>query len=119
MKDKKIIGAFQRRSGLRQNMPLHICGEAVLLDYVPKDAQKILDLGTGNGRLLKLLQIDRPQMQAVALDFSPTMLETARDSFNGDARIRVIDHDLSNPLPGLGYYDAVVSSFAIHHLTRT
>jgi tRNA (cmo5U34)-methyltransferase len=36
-------------------------GEAVLLDFVPRDARRILDLGTGDGRLLALLRIDRPR----------------------------------------------------------
>ena len=35
-------------------------GEAALLDFVPKDARRILDLGAGDGRLLALLRIDRP-----------------------------------------------------------
>lgn len=35
-------------------------GEAVLLDHVPKTVQRILNLGTGDGRLLALLKIDRP-----------------------------------------------------------
>ena len=92
-------------------------GEAVLLDLVPRTARRILDLGTGDGRLLALLLIDRPDAAGVAADFSPTMLAAASDRFRGDPRVEVIEHDLDEPLPGLGIFDVVVSSFAIHHCT--
>jgi tRNA (cmo5U34)-methyltransferase len=58
-------------------IPRRTEGEATLLELVPKQAQRLLDLGTGDGRLLALLKIQRPQAQAVALDFSPTMLAAA------------------------------------------
>ncbi len=91
-------------------------GEAVLLDHVTKDVTRILDLGTGDGRLIKLLKIDRPNVEAVAIDTSPTMLKSAKGYFANDPRVKILNHDLSLPLPDLGYFDAVVSSFAIHHL---
>jgi tRNA (cmo5U34)-methyltransferase len=92
-------------------------GEAVLLEYVPKNARRILDLGTGDGRLLALLKIERPQAMSVALDFSPTMLQAARARFAENPTIKVVEHNLDQSLPKLGRFDAVVSSFAIHHCT--
>lgn len=91
-------------------------GESVLLDHVPRGTPRILDLGTGDGRLLALLEADRPAMLGVGLDFSALMLGAARERFAGDERIELVEHDLAEPLPALGRFDAVVSSMAIHHL---
>jgi SAM-dependent methyltransferase len=90
-------------------------GDGALLSFIPKDARRILDLGTGDGRLLALLLIDRPEAEGVALDFSPTMLEAARQRFAGNTRVRVVKHNLDQTLPELGKFDAIVSGFAIHH----
>lgn len=75
----------------------------------------MLDLGTGDGRLLALLQADRSEMVGVGLDFSALMLAGARKRFAEDERVELVEHDLAEPLPPLGGFDAVVSSFAIHH----
>ena len=92
-------------------------GESVLLDHVPRGTPRVLDLGTGDGRLLALLKADRPAMLGVGLDFSALMLDAARERFAGEERIELVEHDLAEPLPAaLGRFDAVVSSMAIHHL---
>ena len=44
------------------------------------------------------------------------MIAAAQARFAGDERVSVITLDLNDPLPDLGSFDAVVSSFAIHHL---
>jgi SAM-dependent methyltransferase len=78
---------------------------------------RVLDLGSGDGRLLGLVKLARPQAAAVALDFSDTMLDRLHMRFAPDASVRIVAHDLDWPLPGsLGVFDAVVSSFAIHHV---
>ena len=63
-----------------------------------------------------MLLRDRPEATGVGLDLSEVMLAAARERFAGDERVELVQHDLADPLPSLGRFDAVVSSMAIHHL---
>ena len=94
-------------------------GESVLLDHVPDNAKRILDLGTGDGRLIRLLKTRRSHKEreeAVVIDVSHTMLKKVKENFTSDNTVKIIEHDLQNHLPELEQFDAIVSSFAIHHL---
>ena len=97
-------------------IPHRVEGEAALLEFLPPRPQRILDLGSGGGRLLALVKAARPGGQYVALDFSPTMLQALHQLFEAESQVTVVAHDLDKHLPPLGSFDAVVSSFAIHHL---
>lgn len=97
------------------SIPHRTEGEAVLLDFMPQKVKRILDLGTGDGRLLALLLIDHPDAEGIALDFSPTMIQEARERFKDNPKVQVVDHNMDHPLPDLGQFDVIVSSFAIHH----
>jgi tRNA (cmo5U34)-methyltransferase len=91
-------------------------GEGVLLDHVPRGARRILDLGTGDGRLLALLRLERPDSTGVGVDVSEPMLKAARERFADQHGIELVRHDLAESIPDLGSFDAVVSCFAIHHV---
>jgi tRNA (cmo5U34)-methyltransferase len=93
-------------------------GESALLEFIPAVPRRILDLGTGDGRLLALALSAYPEAEAVAIDFSPAMLKAARKRFSGNSRVRVLEHNLDSFLPDCGKLDAVISSFAIHHLVH-
>lgn len=103
-------------------------GESALLEFIPANARRILDLGTGDGRLLALAKSaltsrdtdhnDHPKVEAVAIDFSPAMLEAAGKRFAADSSVAVVAHNLDYPLPAIGKFDAVISCFAIHHLVH-
>jgi SAM-dependent methyltransferase len=114
--------------GRAASVPHRTEGEAALLEFVPLTTRRILDLGTGDGRLLALVKGDLterlrdekplPRIEAVAVDFSPTMLKAANRRFAGDSSVAIRMHNLDYPLPDIGKFDAIVSCFAIHHLTH-
>ncbi len=46
-------------------------GEAVLIDCIPENTKRVLDIGTGDGRLIKLIKYNVPNIdEVVALDVS-------------------------------------------------
>ena len=111
---KKALEYLQRAD----TIPHRVEGEATLLEFIPPSAKKVLDLGSGAGRLMGLVKSLLPQAEFVALDYSPAMIEHFHAAFPGEDRVQLVTHDMQNPLPALGAFDAVVSSFAIHHLTH-
>jgi tRNA (cmo5U34)-methyltransferase len=100
------------------SIPHRTEGESALLEFLPQTTRRVLDLGTGDGRLLALVKREHPNTEAVAIDFSPAMIEAVKNRFAGDSSVAVVAHNLDNPLPDLGSFDAVVSCFAIHHVVH-
>jgi len=80
------------------SIPHRVEGESALLEFIPPTAQRILDLGTGDGRLLDLVKLDHPDATAVAIDFSPVMLGAAQKRFGGNSSVAVMAHNLDRHL---------------------
>jgi tRNA (cmo5U34)-methyltransferase len=101
------------------SIPHRAEGEAALLEWMPESPARVLDLGCGDGRLLSIVTHACNPAEAVALDFSETMLDRLRCRFAANPAVRSVAHDLELSLPvDLGTFDAIVSSFAIHHLSH-
>jgi SAM-dependent methyltransferase len=101
---------------LSREIPHRQTAEEMLLQALPAQVDRFLDLGTGDGRLASLLRAAHPDAAAVGLDSSEPMLAFARERFDPATGIEFRLHDLRDPLPEVGKFDAIVSGLAIHHL---
>jgi ubiquinone/menaquinone biosynthesis C-methylase UbiE len=94
-----------------------------LIDAADVPVSSIADLGCGDGTLAAALLDRYPTARATLVDFSAPMLREARARFaSRGEQCEVIAGDLSQPewVAAVGKrapFDAVVSGFAIHHLT--
>jgi SAM-dependent methyltransferase len=83
--------------------------------------RRILDLGCGDGFLAAPILDEWPEAFGVLVDFSETMLDTARKRFADRADcVAIVQEDYGKPgwMETLGerrVYDAIVSGFSIHH----
>lgn len=74
----------------------------------------VLDLGCGTGR--HAMWLAQAGAKVTAADFSPGMLEEARNK-TGAYAIRFVQHDLHEPLPFEEHeFDAIVSGLVLEHL---
>ena len=101
---------------LSREIPHRQIAEEMLLEALPNHVNRFLDLGTGDGRLLRLVRQRFPEARAIGLDSSEPMLAQAADRMGGDPGIELRAHDLRTSLAESGTFDAVVSGLAAHHL---
>jgi ubiquinone/menaquinone biosynthesis C-methylase UbiE len=120
-KQRDVAAAFlNERSLLIPDRPRQLDVLLRVLRFLQREPASFLDLGTGDGILLATMLQAYPQARGVAVDFSPLMLEQARQRLAPfDERVRIVEADLGTPAwrdQVSGPFDAVISGFAIHHL---
>lgn len=116
--------------GVRGSIPLAVEQIDIILRIVTLTQPKLdsfLDLGCGDGILGRSLHRNYPQAKGFFLDFSPAMLEAARQQFteipnnlkfvSGDFGAENWRDRLTSDMDAfnLSNFDAIVSGFAIHH----
>jgi SAM-dependent methyltransferase len=92
----------------RWNHNLHY--HSVLLEALPADAQRALDVGCGEGTLTRELQAD----EVVGSDLDPPSIELARETSGPDIAY-VLGDVLTHPFEPESF-DAVVSVATLHHV---
>lgn len=92
-----------------------------LIPYCEDDSFRILDLGAGMGRFTLKLKEKFPKSQIVCLDGSKRMLAIAKSRLEGYSKtVSFVCKDFSKAswIQGIcGFFDLVVSSAAIHHIS--
>jgi tRNA (cmo5U34)-methyltransferase len=121
-KQRDVAAAFlDERSLSIPDRPRQLDVLLRLLRFAPKPPHRFLDLGCGDALLLATCLAAFPDATGVALDFSPLMLEQARSRLAQlGGRAVTVEADLQTPSwlnKVTGPFDAVISGFAIHHLT--
>jgi tRNA (cmo5U34)-methyltransferase len=88
-------------------------GKEKIVDFIPKDAKNIIDLGSGTGlQLIKLYKVF-PNVDTIAIDVSDEMLKKLEERHISD-NITIVnksffDYDFGKDI------DAVISTQALHH----
>ncbi|REJ74874.1 MAG: class I SAM-dependent methyltransferase [Acidobacteria bacterium] len=99
-------------------------GYTALLDWVAERAQvtpssTVLELGSGTGNLTRLLP---PGRRIVCVDVSAEMTRLAAAKLAGRSEIEFLQADvleaLSHPAVHATAFDAIVSTYTLHHLTE-
>jgi len=97
----------------------------VALEFLPlaKDAEmRVLELGCGTGYLTQRLLTEYPRARVVAVDGASSMVELATsrlDALNKHVEFCVGDfRELDRLMQPDQVFDAVLSSYALHHLNR-
>jgi len=122
-KQRDVAAAFlDERSLIIPDRPRQLEVLLRVFRFMSRPPQRILDLGAGDGLLLGAVLEAYPDATGVALDFSPLMLEQAKQRLaKFGARAITGEADLQSPswLKTVeGPFDAIVSGFAIHHLAH-
>ena len=130
--DDPALAAWQREKtvrwflgSVRGAIPFAQEQIAVMLRIVANGRQPVrrfLDLGAGDGVLSAVLLARYPAAETVLVDFSPPMLAAAKEQLAPlENQPAFVQANLTTPawreaVEAYAPFDAIVSSFAIHHL---
>lgn len=118
MDDSESVAAFHLAHPVLQLPVYRVCSEA-MSKLLPQGG-RVLDLGSGSGRLLAHLAAARPDVRAVGTDLSEGMLAAGRRLLRDDGvadRVELREGDMTRADEiDAGPVDLVSTTWALHHL---
>ena len=123
-KDPDLVKRFL--TGVRGAIPLADVQIHVMIRLLKAagELKRFADLGCGNGVLSSAILEHYPEARGVLVDFSEPMLRAAREALKDrSSQLKIQQADLGDSewkdqLMDMAPLDAVVSGFAIHHLSN-
>lgn len=91
-------------------------GYALMADFVPENAEKLLDLGCGTGLELEKIFEKFPKLEVVGIDLCEEMLLRLKEKYSGK-RLIIICGDYFSEEFGEGF-DCAVSFQTMHHFKK-
>ncbi len=80
---------------------------------------RLLDLGCGTATLTIMIKSMVPEVEVIGIDGDPAVLDIARSKIHQAGLDIPVDLGMADALPYQeGYFDRVVSSMVMHHLSR-
>lgn len=87
-----------------------------LVEYLPRRASRILELGCGTGTFTLRLAERYPEAELTLVDASPEMLETVRARLDPSRAVRLREESFEEVELEPGGFDLVTSCIALHHV---
>lgn len=81
---------------------------STVIEYIPKEKMKILELGSGTGFLTSMIRKERPESSITCIDMDPAMIEVAKQKPELKD-VTFIEGDILEKWPD-GTFDIVVST---------
>jgi SAM-dependent methyltransferase len=109
-----VMDAARYDQVIRAIVPSQPLLHSSIIDNLPGDCERILELGCGTGMLTGMIRAARPGAEITGIDLSPDMLRVAcaKQDLEG---ITFLARDLRDPWPD-GTFDAIVTSLCLHHV---
>lgn len=116
--DEKVHGVTAAKNYdhlIGKIVPGHPLLISSILDYLPDNPGRVLELGCGTGIITEMILEKSPEARITGIDISQDMLHIASEKHELRS-VNFIEGDLRSPWPD-GPYDAIVSALCLHHVS--
>lgn len=113
---EEMAAFFDKRADAYDQVMLGHSGEDydLIIQYMPKNAQSLLDLGCGSGVQLRDVFQQYPDIHVVGIDKCRALMDQCREKYQ-DRNLQLIEADYFQYPFEMNRYDVVLSTNSLHH----